>query len=56
VQEHPAWEDLIVVENLAVRLDELHAFLNRLTAETLNQAKLCNDSARNCKNCANAKA
>lgn len=30
VEEHPAWEDLIVVENLTARLDELNAYLSRL--------------------------
>lgn len=28
VEEHPAWEDLIVLENLTVRLDELNVFHN----------------------------
>ena len=27
VAEHPAWEDLIVAENLAARLEELDAYL-----------------------------
>jgi hypothetical protein len=30
VAEHPAWEDLITLENLAVRLDELNAQLVHL--------------------------
>lgn len=30
VTEHPAWEDLIVVENLTTRLDELNAYLDDL--------------------------
>jgi hypothetical protein len=30
VVEHPAWEDLIVAENLSVRLTELDAYLDRL--------------------------
>ncbi len=30
VVEHPAWEDLIVAENLAARLEELDAYLNDL--------------------------
>jgi len=30
VAEHPAWEDLIVVENLGARLEELDAHLNTL--------------------------
>ena len=30
VVEHPAWEDLIVAENLTARLEELDAYLNRL--------------------------
>jgi len=30
VAEHPAWEDLIVAENLTARLEELDAHLNRL--------------------------
>ena len=28
VVEHPAWEDLIVAENLTVRLEELDAYLD----------------------------
>ena len=30
IVEHPAWEDLIVAENLGVRLEELDAYLDRL--------------------------
>ena len=30
VAEHPAWEDLIVAENLNARLDELDAYLDDL--------------------------
>ncbi|RMF28556.1 MAG: hypothetical protein D6759_15540 [Chloroflexi bacterium] len=30
VAEHPAWEDLIVVENLTARLEELDAYLRDL--------------------------
>jgi hypothetical protein len=30
VVEHPAWEDLIVAENLTVRLEELDAYLGDL--------------------------
>jgi hypothetical protein len=30
VVEHPAWEDLIVSENLGARLEELDAYLDRL--------------------------
>ncbi len=30
VEEHPAWEDLIVAENLTVRLDELNVYLKAL--------------------------
>ena len=30
VVEHPAWEDLIVAENLTARLEELDAYLDRL--------------------------
>lgn len=30
VVEHPAWEDLIVAENLSVRLEELDAYLEDL--------------------------
>jgi hypothetical protein len=30
VVEHPAWEDLIVVENLTARLEELDVYLNDL--------------------------
>ncbi len=30
VTEHPAWEDLIVVENLTARLEELDAYLRDL--------------------------
>ena len=30
VAEHPAWEDLIVAENLTARLTELDAYLNTL--------------------------
>jgi hypothetical protein len=30
VPEHPAWEDLIVAENLAARLEELDAYLDHL--------------------------
>jgi hypothetical protein len=30
VTEHPAWEDLIVTENLTARLEELDGYLNDL--------------------------
>jgi len=30
VVEHPAWEDLIVAENLTARLEELNAYLDDL--------------------------
>jgi hypothetical protein len=30
VPEHPAWEDLIVAENLTTRLEELNAYLDDL--------------------------
>jgi hypothetical protein len=30
VPEHPAWEDLIVAENLSDRLEEINAYLRRL--------------------------
>lgn len=30
VAEHPAWEDLIVAENLDARLDELDDYLHRI--------------------------
>ena len=30
VAEHPAWEDLIGVENLSARLEELNAYLDDL--------------------------
>lgn len=30
VEEHPAWEDLIVVENLVAHLDELNDYLKNL--------------------------
>ncbi len=30
VPEHPAWEDLIVAENLGARLEELDAYLRNL--------------------------
>jgi len=30
VPEHPAWEDLIVAENLSNRLEEINAYLRRL--------------------------
>ena len=30
VVEHPAWEDLIVAENLTVRLEELDVYLDDL--------------------------
>ncbi len=30
VAEHPAWEDLIVAENLSARLEELDAYLDDL--------------------------
>jgi hypothetical protein len=30
VAEHPAWEDLIVAENLSARLEEYNAYLGRL--------------------------
>ena len=30
VPEHPAWEDLIVAENLGTRLEELDVYLRNL--------------------------
>jgi len=33
VAEHPAWEDLITVENLTARLEELDAQLDSLRSE-----------------------
>lgn len=30
VAEHPGWEDLIVIENLTTRLEELNAYLDDL--------------------------
>ena len=30
VAEHPAWEDLIVVENLSIRLEELNTYVANL--------------------------
>jgi len=38
VVEHPAWEDLIVAENLAARLEELDAYLNDLRDATDDRA------------------
>lgn len=39
VVEHPAWEDLIVAENLVARLEELDAYLNDLRDPTDNLAE-----------------
>ncbi len=33
VPEHPAWEDLIVAENLTARLEELNAYLDDLRGD-----------------------
>ncbi len=38
VQEHPAWEDLIVVENLTAYLEELDAYLADLQGAEANSA------------------
>jgi len=37
VVEHPAWEDLIVAENLSVRLEELDAHLKKLQKTGTNR-------------------
>ena len=39
VVEHPAWEDLIVAENLTARLEELNAYLDRLQGTTADSAE-----------------
>jgi hypothetical protein len=39
VVEHPAWEDLIVAENLAARQEELDAYLDDLQSPEQNRAK-----------------
>ena len=39
VVEHPAWEDLIVAENLAARLEELDAYLDDLQSAEDNRSK-----------------
>ena len=36
--EHPAWEDLIVAENLGSRLEELDAYLDRLQSAATDLA------------------
>jgi hypothetical protein len=36
--EHPAWEDLIVAENLGSRLEELDAYLHRLQSAAADRA------------------
>ena len=38
VVEHPAWEDLIVAENLAARLEELNAYLDDLQGAEDNRS------------------
>ena len=38
VVEHPAWEDLIVAENLGARLEELDAYLDRLQDAVTDRA------------------
>ena len=38
VVEHPAWEDLIVAENLTARLEELDAYLDRLQGAATDRA------------------
>ena len=38
VVEHPAWEDLIVAENLGSRLEELDAYLSRLQSAATDRA------------------
>jgi len=40
VAEHPAWEDLIVAENLTARLRELDDYLDDLTWLSLNEKYL----------------
>lgn len=37
VAEHPAWEDLIVIENLSARLEELDVHLNALYNATIDR-------------------
>lgn len=37
VAEHPAWEDLIVAENLTARLEELDAYLDDLQSAENNR-------------------
>ncbi len=39
VTEHPAWEDLIVAENLSTRLEELDAYLDDLQDPENNRAE-----------------
>ncbi len=39
VAEHPAWEDLIVAENLTAHLEELDAYLDRLQGVTADCAR-----------------
>jgi len=39
VVEHPAWEDLIVAENLTARLEELNAYLDRLQGAAADRAE-----------------
>lgn len=38
VAEHPAWENLIVAENLAARLEELNGYLEALQDVTEERA------------------
>lgn len=38
VAEHPAWEDLIVAENLTARLEELNAYLDDIQSTEDNRA------------------
>ena len=39
VAEHPAWEDLIGVENLSARLEELNAYLDDLQSAENDRAE-----------------
>jgi hypothetical protein len=39
VAEHPAWEDLIVAENLTARLEELDAYLADLQRSEVNRTE-----------------
>ncbi len=46
VAEHPAWEDLIVAENLSARLEELDAHLADLHSATAQWQSNKRDSTR----------